>query len=67
MFQGRGYHLLPPATTVAVVETMAGSLDAAECSRAFSAAIDVFLTEVEQADAVLAKRLSGPLRELTGV
>jgi predicted nucleotidyltransferase len=65
--QGRGYHLLPPATTYPMEATVARAIDASELTRAFAAAVDVFLTEVEQADAVLAKRLSGPLRELAGV
>ncbi|ADB30749.1 hypothetical protein Kfla_1654 [Kribbella flavida DSM 17836] len=62
--EGRGYHRLPPAITQPVEATLVRSLDAAELTRAFRAAIEVFLVEVAAADAELARRLSGPLREL---
>jgi hypothetical protein len=62
--QGRGLHLLPPATTAAVEPTLVRSLEPAELVRAFRASVAVLLSEVAFVDEQLAVRLAGPLREL---
>src|SRR5262249_11325923 len=55
---------LPLETTAAVADSLVRSLDAAELRRAFVAAIDALVAEIERADADLAYRLAPPLREL---
>jgi hypothetical protein len=63
--EGRGLHLLPPATTAPVAETLIRSLDPAELTRAFRAAVEVLLTEIDHVDPNLAERLTKTLQELT--
>lgn len=63
--QGRGLDALPLSISAAFAQTLVRSLDAVELARAFAAACDVLLTEVEAFDSQLAQRLSAPLRELS--
>jgi hypothetical protein len=63
--QGRGIDRLPPEVTAPVADGLVRSLHTSELSRAFSAAADALLAEAGLADAELARRLTGPLRELT--
>ncbi len=62
--EGRGLHLLPPATTAPVTDTLVRSLAPDELTRAFRAAVEVLLTEIDHADPQLAERLAKTLREL---
>ncbi len=62
--QARGIDRLPPEAIAAVSESLVRSLEAAELRRAFAAVIDALIAEIEQADAGLANRLAGLLREL---
>src|SRR5438067_914492 len=64
--EGRGIDRLPPEATAAVAGGLVRSLDAAELRRAFGVVTAALIAEAERADAGLADRLSGPLRELTG-
>lgn len=64
--QGRGIDSLPPQVTAALTGTLVRSLDVAELRRAFVVTSEALLAEVERADAGLAGRLAGPLRELAG-
>jgi hypothetical protein len=63
--EGRGIDGLPPEATAAAAAGLVRSLEAAELRRAFGAVTDALLAEVERADADLANRLRGPLKELT--
>ena len=63
--QGRGLHLLPDATTEPIAATLVRSLEPDELTRAFRAAVEVLLIEIEHVDAELAHRLAQTLRELT--
>ncbi|HEY6745119.1 MAG TPA: nucleotidyltransferase domain-containing protein [Mycobacteriales bacterium] len=63
--QGRGVDSLPPEVSSAVAGALVRSLDLDELARAFRAATDALLGEVERVDAGLARRLAGPLRELS--
>jgi hypothetical protein len=60
----RGIDSLPPESTEAVSGALVRSLDDAELRRAFDVATEALITEIERADAGLAKRLAAPLREL---
>jgi predicted nucleotidyltransferase len=62
--QGRGIDLLPSRSTAPLVATLVRSVDAAELTRAFEAAVDALLAEIRQVDPALTRRLAGPLREL---
>lgn len=62
--QGRGVDLLPPETTRPFSATLVRSADSAELRRAFSAAVDALLGEIELVDSSLAERLRPVLREL---
>jgi len=62
--QGRGLHLLPPATTAALEPALVRSLDPTELTRAFRAAAVVLLAEIDLVEPALAVRLNGTLREL---
>jgi predicted nucleotidyltransferase len=64
--EGRGIDRLPPEATEAVAGGLVRSLDAGELRRAFGVVTEALIAEVERADADLADRLAGPLRELTG-
>lgn len=64
--QGRGIDRLPPDVTAAAADALVGSLDMAELRRAFGVVSEALLVEIAQADAGLARRLAGPLRELAG-
>jgi hypothetical protein len=63
--EGRGIDALPPHATTAVVPGLVRSLDAAELRRAFEVVTDALIAEIGRADADLADRLSGPLKEMT--
>jgi hypothetical protein len=64
--QGRGLDLLPPEVTAPIAAALVRSLDPGELARAFGVAVGALLAEVGHVDADLARRLAGPLRELTG-
>jgi hypothetical protein len=55
---------LPPDATAAVTGALVRSLDISELARAFRVATEALLAEAGQADASLAGRLAGTLREL---
>ncbi|MDQ4132094.1 MAG: nucleotidyltransferase domain-containing protein [Actinomycetota bacterium] len=61
---GRGFDRLAPEVTAAVKPAVVRSLDISELKRAFAAVTEALLGEAEHADAALADRLAGPLREL---
>jgi hypothetical protein len=63
--EGRGLHLLPPATTQPVEGTLVRSLAPDELTRAFRTAVEVLLTEIDHVDPKLAERLTKTLRALT--
>jgi hypothetical protein len=63
--QGRGVDGLPREVTDAVAGALVRSLDPGELARAFQAATEALLGEVERLDHSLARRLAGPLRELS--
>ena len=63
---GRGIDHLPPDVTAAAAGALVCSLDMAEIGRAFVVASEALLVEIAHADAGLANRLAGPLRELAG-
>ncbi len=62
--QGRGIDRLPPEATAAAAGALVCSLDLPEIRRAFGVATEALLVEIAQADAALAGRLEGALREL---
>ncbi len=62
--EGRGIDDLPPEVTVSFAEILPRSLEGAELKRAFVAATNALLREIEGEDAALAKRLTVPLKEL---
>jgi predicted nucleotidyltransferase len=64
--EGRGIDRLPPEATATVTDGLVRSLGAAELRRAFGVVAAALIAEVERADAGLADRLAGPLRELVG-
>ena len=61
---GRGFDRLPPEATAAIEPAIVRSLDIPELKRAFAAATEALLGEIELADPALADRLAGPLGEL---
>lgn len=61
---GRGFDRLPREATAAIEPALVRSLDISELKRAFAVVAEALLGEAEQADAALADRLAGPLREL---
>lgn len=61
---GRGFDRLPREVVEALEPALVRFLDISELRRAFSAVTDALLGEAEHADAALADRLAGPLREL---
>jgi len=63
--EGRGFDGLPPQVRSSFEAAVVRSIDTHELKRAFRAATDCLLSEVRQADPVLAGRLEGPLTELT--
>lgn len=62
--QGRGLHMLPDAITAPIAAALVRSLEPIELTRAFRAAVEVLLIEIEQVDAELSVRLAGPLTQL---
>lgn len=62
--QGRGMDNLPPDATASVTGALVRSLDISELARAFRVATEALLAEAGRADASLAGRLAGTLREL---
>jgi hypothetical protein len=64
--EARGIDALPPEATAAVALGLVHSSDVAELRRAFAVVTDALITEIRQADADLADRLAGPLKELIG-
>ena len=60
---GRGFDRLPPEAA-AIEPAIVRSLDIPELKRAFAAATEALLGEIELADPALADHLGGPLREL---
>lgn len=67
VIQGRGIDRLPPDVTAAAAAALVVSLEAAEIRRAFGVISEALLAETAHADADLAGRLAGPLRELAGL
>jgi hypothetical protein len=63
--QGRGMDQLPPAITTPLAAALVRSLDAAELTRAFRAAVGALLTEIREVEPDLATRLTDPLMQLT--
>ena len=63
--QGRGMDQLPPAITTPLAAALVRSLDTAELTRAFRAAVEALLTEIREVDPDLASRLTDPLTQLT--
>ena len=61
---GRGFDRLPCEATAAIESALVRSLDIPELKRAFAVVTEELLAEAERADAALADRLAGPLREL---
>lgn len=61
---GLGFDRLPQETTAAMVPALVRSLDISELKRAFAVVTEALLGEAEKADAALADRFAGPLREL---
>lgn len=62
--QGRGMDDLPPEATAPITAALARSLDPAELSRAFTAACEALLSEIEYVDPEHAARLAPSVREL---
>lgn len=62
--QGRGMDLLPVAVSSPMTEALVRSLDRVELRRALRAACVLLLGEIQEADAVLAHRLSPTILEL---
>ena len=63
--QGRGMDQLPPAITTPLAAALVRSLDTAELTRAFRAAVEALLTEIREVEPDLATRLTDPLMQLT--
>lgn len=63
---GKGIDQLPAAVLAQFEPAIVASLNPDELSRAFAAAIRVFLLELHHADPALARKLQQPLRELAG-
>ncbi|MFB9903507.1 nucleotidyltransferase domain-containing protein [Allokutzneria oryzae] len=63
--QGRGVDRLPPSATAVVSGALVRSLETTELRRAFGVVTDALLIEAELVDAELARRLAGPLDELS--
>lgn len=61
---GRGLDQLPAQVRAAAEPALVGSLDPEALTRALTAIVPALLVQIEQADAALADRLAGPLREL---
>ena len=64
--QGRGMDQLPAEVTAAFAAALVRSVDGAELERAFRAVTESLIAEIGLADAALAVRLTGVLRELAG-
>ena len=64
--QGRGMDQLPAEVTAGFATALVRSLDGAELERAFRAVTESLIVEIGLADAGLAGRLTGVLRELAG-
>lgn len=64
--QGRGMDQLPAEVTAGFAAALVRSVDGAELERAFRAVTESLITEIGLADAGLAARLTGVLRELAG-
>jgi predicted nucleotidyltransferase len=64
--QGRGMDQLPAEVTASFAAALVRSVDGAELERAFRAVTESLIAEIGLADAVLAGRLTGVLRELAG-
>jgi hypothetical protein len=62
--QGRGMDDLPTEATAPITAAIVRSLDVAELSRAFTAACEALLLEVQQVDVDLAGQIAGTMREL---
>jgi len=62
--QGRGMDRLPRDVTAPLEEALVRALNAAELRRAFGAATDGLLAEIQHADPELAERLRAPFLEL---
>lgn len=63
--QGRGMDSLPPEIITGFIRALVRSLDIVELRRALGVISEALLAETERVDAVLASRLTGPMRELT--
>jgi hypothetical protein len=63
--QGRGMDLLAPKIRKPLEAALVRSLEPEELRRAFRVAIEGLLREVREVDAALAKRIEGPIRDLT--
>lgn len=64
--QGRGMDQLPAEVTAGFAAALVRSVDGAELERAFRAVTESLIAEIGPADAGLAGRLTGVLRELAG-
>ena len=64
--QGRGMDQLPAEVTAGFAAALVRSVDGAELERAFRAVTESLIVEIGLADAGLAGRLTGVLRELAG-
>jgi hypothetical protein len=64
--QGRGMDQLPAQVTAGFLAGLVRSVDGAELERAFRAVTESLIAEIGLADARLAGRLTGVLRELAG-
>jgi len=64
--QGRGMDQLPAEVTAGFAAALVRSVDGAELERAFRAVTESLIAEIGLADAGLAGRLTGVLRELAG-
>lgn len=63
---GRGFDRLPPDLTAVLEPSIVHSLDIGELKRGLAVVTEALLDEAAQADAALAARLTGPLREIAG-
>jgi Nucleotidyltransferase domain len=61
---GRGFDRLLHEATAAIEPALVRPLEISELKRAFAVVTEALLAEAERADAALADRLAGPLREL---
>jgi hypothetical protein len=64
--QGRGVDRLPSEATSVVAGALVRSLDRDELTRAFRVATAALLAEIDHVDPDRARRLAGPLGELSG-